>query len=68
MPTSQLFDMTNTALINGKWSQARALLDDLSRRRDNRDMLGTVESYNVPAMLKEVIGDRIELVNSNASF
>lgn len=60
--------MTNTALINGKWSQARALLDDLSRRRDNRDMLGTVESYNVPAMLKEVIGDRIELVNSNASF
>ena len=62
--TSDLFSATQQALRDGRWSQARALLDDLGRRNDNVDKLSSADSYGCPEMLLGVIGDRIDLVNS----
>lgn len=62
--TNSLFRQTHNALIDGRWSQAQALLDQLSRREDNHFWLNQPHEYGVPETLRGVIGDRIELVNS----
>lgn len=62
--TQELWTRTHAALTAGHWSEARALLDSLGLRSDNRDMLSPVSSYAVPEHLLALIGDRIELVNS----
>lgn len=64
MSTTELFEATHKALVEKRWSQARALLDDLGRRNDNVDKLSSADSYGCPEMLLGVIGDRIDLVNS----
>jgi len=64
MRTTELWQATHDALCQGSWSAARRLLDDLGLRRDNVDRLSSAESYGVPEMLRGVIGDRIDLVNS----
>ena len=62
--TSDLFSATQQALRDGCWSQARALLDDLGRCRDNVGKLFQATTYGCPEMLLAVIQDRIDLVNS----
>lgn len=64
LTTSELWTRTHAALNAGRWSEARALLDDLGRRSDNHDMLSPVSTYAVPEHIRALIGDRIELVNS----
>ena len=66
LTTSALWTETHSALTAGNWSDARRLLDELSARKDNRDLLSSVRAYGVPEMLLGVIGDRIDLVNSHA--
>lgn len=66
LTTSNLWDLTHHALAAGRWSQARALLDDLGLRSDNRDELRPAAQYACPEALLGVIGDRIDLVNSKA--
>lgn len=68
--TSDLFQACNTALMAGRWSEARALLDDLGQRRDNPYTLLSVSTYMMlsgKSMLGgyvAVLQDRIDLVNS----
>lgn len=62
--TNKLWDMTHAALCDGRWSEARRLLDELSTRRDVRDYLYEPSVYGAPSELHGVLGDRIALVNS----
>lgn len=63
---ASLFDRTNAALIAGRWSEARRLLDDLART-PHADQLVTPPSVQKLAPgYREVIVDRIELVNATA--
>lgn len=66
IPTDDLWQACHRSLLAGRWSTARALLDDLSRRPDVRDCLGTARGYGVPEYLQGVIGDRIDAVNDRA--
>ena len=66
LTTSTLWTSTHSALTAGHWSRARALLDELGTRRDNRDLLSSAASYGCPEHLQGVIQDRIDLVNSHA--
>lgn len=62
--TRDLWERTHLALIEHNWSEARSLLDDLGRKRDNHDRLSSAAAYGVPELLRSVISDRINLVNS----
>jgi hypothetical protein len=68
--TNALWTETHSALCAGRWSQARALLDDLGRRSDNADCLLSIEQYcqlagkSLPVGFDAVLADRIDLVNS----
>jgi len=68
--TDSLWTETHSALCAGRWSEARALLDDLGRRTDIRDILLTVDQYaamcgkNLRPEYRPVLADRIDLVNS----
>lgn len=68
--TDTLWSETHSALCAGRWSEARALLDDLGRRSDVVDSLLSVAQYGrvsgkiLPAGYDAVIQDRIDLVNS----
>lgn len=70
LTTDTLWQATHSALCAGRWSEARALLDDLGRRSDVRDCLLSVAQYGqvsgktLPAGYDVVIQDRIDLVNS----
>jgi hypothetical protein len=67
LSTSALFDATQAALIEGRWSVARRDLDDLSVRSDNTHMLCAPSSYKLPAGdYGKTIADRIDMVNSRA--
>ena len=65
--TADLFTETNVALIEGRYFAARAMLDELGRRDDNRDLLPSARAYRVPEQLVGLIQDRIDLVNSKAA-
>jgi hypothetical protein len=67
LSTSKLFDFAHQSLLAGKFSQGRAALDELGLRSDNRDLLSSVEAYKVPPEIRQLIQDRIELVNAKAS-
>jgi hypothetical protein len=68
-----LWDVTHSALCAGRWSEARALLDDLGRRSNVVDSLLSVAQYGrmsgkaLPAGYDAVIQDRIDLVNSKVA-
>lgn len=68
--TDSLWTETHSALCAGRWSEARALLDDLGRRTDVRDMLLTIDQYTgmcgkpLRPEYRPVLADRIDLVNS----
>lgn len=76
-PTAELWSTTHAALVAGRWSIARRLLDDLARRSDYVDHLPSLASY-VDALKRndamtaldrgfaQLLVDRIELVNSRA--
>lgn len=64
--TSDLFAATHAALCAGRFSEARALLEDLARRDDNRDSLASAVAYGVPTHLVAVMQDRIDLVHARA--
>jgi hypothetical protein len=65
--TSKLFTATHAALCAGKFAEARALLDEMGQRSDNRDLLASAASYRVPAHIAQIIQDRIDQVNSKAA-
>jgi len=65
--TTKLFTEINSALLAGKFSVARALFDELGRRNDNHDMLASAKSYGIPETIRQLIQDRIDLVNSKAA-
>jgi hypothetical protein len=65
--TSDLFAATHSALCAHNYGQARALLDELSQRADNRDMLASARAYRVPEHVVSLFQDRIDLVNSKAA-
>lgn len=70
--TDTLWTETHSALCAGQWGKARALLDDLGRRSDNRSHLAHISSYVQCAyervvdigQLATLLQDRIDLVNS----
>lgn len=64
--TSVLFARAHSALCAGRWAEARAQLDLLGDRPDNRDFLCDASAYSVPAHLTAPIQDRIDLVNAKA--
>lgn len=70
MTTVNLWTLTNAALCAGRWSEARALLDDLGRRSNVVDRLMSIGLYERAAGkslrpdFRSVLADRIELVNS----
>jgi hypothetical protein len=64
--TTDLFAAAHAALCAGRWSEARAALDLLGDRQDNRDLLPDASAYRVPALVAQLIQDRIDLVNANA--
>jgi len=66
LKTTQLWDLTHRALCDKQWSKARALLDDLGLRSDNRDHLRSAEGYGLVGPYTPVIQDRIDWVNSRA--
>lgn len=66
--TPDLWEETNQALRAHRWSQARSLLDDLGMRQDNRRLFLSAGFYGVPEMIRQLVQDRIDLVNSNAMF
>lgn len=65
--TSDLFTATHAALCTHQYAQARALLDELSQRNDNRDLLLSARAYRVPEHVVALFQDRIDLVNSKAA-
>lgn len=66
--TDALWERTHKALCEGRWSEARALLDDLSLRTDVRDMLRSAASYGLAGhWIEPVIQGRIDLVNSRVA-
>lgn len=70
-PTSALFAVTHRELCHGRWSAARALLDDLARRTDVGDKLADVASYETmcghsAGVAAQLLQDRIDLVNAHA--
>jgi hypothetical protein len=73
MSTPELWAATHSALCAGRWSQARALLDALGRREDNRDLLPPTTAYakitgHGPLTdFAQLIQDRIDLVNALAT-
>ena len=66
LSTDELFTATHTALCTGKFSQARALLEELGSRADNRDVLPSAKAYGVPEHIAQIIQDRIDQVNAKA--
>lgn len=74
LSTDDVWCGTHSALLGGRWSEARAYLDELARRPDNKSSLCTVDTYmkdrQVSAELRDglrdLLGDRIDLVNSKA--
>jgi hypothetical protein len=73
LSTDQLWDATHETLLAGYWSAARALLDDLGRRGDISDRLGSLETYAAAAALRgarapgavwTLLQDRIDQVNA----
>ena len=74
LSTDDVWCGTHSALLGGRWSQARAYLDELARRPDNKSTLCSIRTYmkdqQVSADLRDgladLLGDRIELVNRKA--
>ena len=68
LSTSDLWRLTNAALLSGKASDARAGLDELARRPDHTDCFAAPESYTrlLPAAFRPLIADRVALANSRA--
>lgn len=76
-PTAELWSTTHAALLAGRWSVARRLLEDLARRSDFSDTLPPLASYVralesngrspcLDAGFAQLLVDRIELVNARA--
>lgn len=76
-PTSELWSTTHAALLAGRWSIARRLLEDLARRNDYCDTLPSVSAYvakqtsrddykALDAGFSQLLQDRIDAVNSRA--
>jgi hypothetical protein len=63
LTTSELWELTHSALCAQQWVQARALLDDLGRRQDVRDYLASAEAYGLTGTGSQVIQERINVVN-----
>lgn len=77
LSTSDLWTATNTALCEGRWSIARRLCEDLSRRSDYTDTLSDVSGYltalavrgeqrALDAGFRQLLQDRIDSVNARA--
>lgn len=74
LDTDALWINAHNTLLAGEWSNARAYLDELGRRPDNRSTLCTIDTYmkdkQVEPSLKDglraLLGDRIDWVNSRA--
>ncbi len=75
--TSELFSATNAALCAGKWSSARRLCEELSRRTDYTDTLAPVSGYLTVLAVRgeakaldagfwQLLQDRIDAVNARA--
>lgn len=64
--TADMWEATHSALMCGRWNDGRALLDDLGLCDDNQDELLDAVAYRVPRMIRELIQDRIDLVNAKA--
>lgn len=62
--TTNLWTATHDALCDGRWADARTLLDELGLRTDVVDCLSSAQAYGVPPMLHDVIQDRINVVNA----
>lgn len=70
-PTSELWSVTNAALIAGRWSVARSLLETLARRPDYCDQLSSAAQYERVAgkplgAAAQLLQDRIDAVNARA--
>jgi hypothetical protein len=63
LTTSELWELTHSALCSQQWIQARALLDDLGRRQDVRDYLASAEAYGLTGTYSTLIQERINVVN-----
>lgn len=68
LPTSALWQATNVALLARNFVQARAGLDELTRRPDHVDMFATPQSYtrHMPPAVRTLIEDRVALANAVA--
>jgi hypothetical protein len=64
LSTDELWTLTHVALCEKRWSDARALLDDLGLREDSHDLLASAKDYGLTGPYAQVIQDRIDLVNA----
>lgn len=62
--TRALWQAVHWALCDGRWVDARRLLEELEQREDVVDYLNPASSYGAPAAYEAVLQDRIEMVNA----
>ena len=72
--TNELFLEAELALLDGRYAEARGLLDELGQRRDVKGELADCETYEqlsgreLHPEYRQLIQNRIDLVNSQAEY
>lgn len=67
MKTPDLHKKTVELLKGKKFGPARAFLDELSQRKDNKKGLPSAESLGLSGPYADILEDRIDLVNSKTA-
>ena len=67
MKTPDLYKKTVELLKGKKMGPARAFLDELGQRKDNRKELPSAKSLGITGPYAQVLEDRIDLVNSKTA-
>lgn len=67
MKTPDLYKKTVELLKGKKFGPARAFLDELSQRKDNKKELPSAKSLGLSGPYAQILEDRIDLVNSKTA-
>lgn len=61
--TNDIWTAAHSALCAARWTDARAHLDTLAGRSDNRDVLSSAATYGATGQMADVLQARIEVCN-----
>lgn len=64
LDTKKLFDATVKLLKEKKLGPARAYLDELGTRKDNKKKIPAVSSYGISGSYATILQDRVDWINN----